>query len=411
MKIVWISNVPPFNINNNGKVFGGGWLQEQYAFLTNEINNLQILSFFPSNTFSHNCIKDKSFVTFKPVKLNDFLIKKATNYFKSKLIEFKPHLIHIHGTELPHCYAMSKAAKDLNIPYVVSLQGIVSEIYKHVLTGLDPEDMYKKSLRDIFFGSSTIGLRNLYKRLSILEHFTVDNCEIVIGRTDWDKAWVIFNFKNKNYCICNEPLRKEFLNARKWDIKYCKRNQIFLSQSSTSIKGLHILLHAIKLLIPFFPDIKLIIAGKNYKVNNIRNLFLRTAYEKTIISLIKRLNLENNINFIGPQNPNQMIDFLLESNVFVQPSVIENSPNSLMEAMFLNTPSVAANVGGIASLYIKYNNISLYQSDSSLMLANELKIMLDKENFEKSNFLHNNSEAGSTLLKVYNSIISKNKHA
>ena len=44
-----------------------------------------------------------------------------------------------------------------------------------------------------------------------------------------------------------------------------------------------------------------------------------------------------------------MIDNLLQSNIFVQPSVIGNSPNSLMEAVFLNVPSVAANVGGVSS--------------------------------------------------------------
>ena len=40
----------------------------------------------------------------------------------------------------------------------------------------------------------------------------------------------------------------------------------------------------------------------------------------------------------------------LEANVFVLPSTIENSPNSMGEAMLLGVPCVAADVGGVSTL-------------------------------------------------------------
>ena len=407
MKIAWISNAQPYNFDESEKNFNGGWLEEQYASLIKLNSNVEIFCFFPgvkiksTNHISHNFIK------FKRVRNNFFSINKAKSFFKFNLTQFKPDLIHIHGTELPHCYAMSLAATELNIPYVVSLQGIVSEIYKHVLTGMEPDEMFKKSLRDIFFGSSTIGLRRLYKKLSILEKKVVLNSNIVIGRTNWDKAWVTFNFKNKNYKNCNEPIRKEFLYSQKWELKNCKKYQIFLSQSSTSIKGLHILLYAIKYVISYYPNISLIIAGKDYKKNTLKNILLRTSYENTILKIIKNLKLQEHIKFLGPQNVNQMIDNLLQSNIFVQPSVIENSPNSLMEAVFLNVPSVAANVGGVSFLYSKFENVFLYQSDSALMLANELKNIFEKQSFLVNNYNTNNEYVGVNLMDIYININNK----
>jgi glycosyltransferase involved in cell wall biosynthesis len=410
MKIVWISNAQPFSLPNSVKTSSGGWLQEQYSSLCSSNYEIDILAFFPDKQNKCFLNRQNNFITFKPVKNNILSIYLAKSFFKSKLNVFKPDLIHIHGTELPHCYSMSLAAKELNIPYVVSLQGIVSEIYKHVLTGIEPNEIFKKSLRDIIFGSSTIGLRKLYRKLSILEKKIVLNSKIVIGRTNWDKAWITFNFKNKIYKVCHEPIRKEFLIDQKWDYKNCKKYHIFLSQSNTSIKGLHILLHSIKYLINYYPDTKLIIAGKDYKKNTLRNLLFRTSYENTILKIIKKNKLENHIKFLGPQNVYQMIDNLLLTNCFVQPSVIENSPNSLMEAVYLNVPSVAANVGGVSFLYSEFNNVYLYQSDSALMLANEIMNVFEKKLFKPNNFQVNNEHVGSNLLDIYNAIKYKNNY-
>ena len=105
-----------------------------------------------------------------------------------------------------------------------------------------------------------------------------------------------------------------------------------------------------------------------------------------------------------------MIEHLLNSHVFVQPSVIENSPNSLMEAVFLDIPSVAADVGGISSLYKTYENVNLYQSDSSLMLAYNIKYFFDKNIFNSNYFTQSNHDLGCNLINIYNEVISESKN-
>ena len=46
-----------------------------------------------------------------------------------------------------------------------------------------------------------------------------------------------------------------------------------------------------------------------------------------------------------------MKDRFLKSHMYLCPSAIENSPNSLGEAMLLGVPCVAADVGGISSIF------------------------------------------------------------
>ena len=58
----------------------------------------------------------------------------------------------------------------------------------------------------------------------------------------------------------------------------------------------------------------------------------------------------------------------LDANVFVLPSTIENSPNSLGEAMLLGVPCVASHVGGVANMLGPEEGF-LYQSTAPYMLA------------------------------------------
>lgn len=63
-----------------------------------------------------------------------------------------------------------------------------------------------------------------------------------------------------------------------------------------------------------------------------------------------------------------MVKRYLLSNVFICPSTIENSPNSLCEAQLLGVPHIASYVGGTADL-MKGNEECLYRFEETEMLA------------------------------------------
>ena len=76
-----------------------------------------------------------------------------------------------------------------------------------------------------------------------------------------------------------------------------------------------------------------------------------SAYGRYLRKLLKEGHLENKVHFLGRLSAQQMKEQYLKSHLFVCPSSIENSPNSLGEAMLLGMPCVSAEVGGIASIF------------------------------------------------------------
>ena len=62
----------------------------------------------------------------------------------------------------------------------------------------------------------------------------------------------------------------------------------------------------------------------------------------------------------------------LKSQVFVLPSSIENSPNSLGEAMLLGAPCIASDVGGVRCLMTHGVEGLIYPADDPHLLAYDI---------------------------------------
>ena len=115
-----------------------------------------------------------------------------------------------------------------------------------------------------------------------------------------------------------------------------------------------------------YPDIKVYVSGYD---NALKSGVLKTAYGSYIQHLIKKYKLSSNIDYVGILNAEEMKKRFLKSEIFVSPSVIENSPNSVGEAMMLGMPVIAANVGGVSTMLQHNKEGHLYQADAPYLLA------------------------------------------
>lgn len=345
-------------------------------------------------------------------KGNQKINNEYIQLWKEVHADCQPNIVHIHGTEYSHGLAFIRAGLNTNI--VISIQGLTSVYERYYTTGISyTDDLKNWTLREflkggIYAGKRSFRCRGQYEREMIL---SVDS---VIGRTSWDRAHIWAINPNAKYYFCNETLRDEFYESDKWTYSNCSKHTIFLSQASYPIKGLHFLLYALPLILRHFPDTTVRIAGTDItSCRSLRDLTSYSSYGRYIKRLICKLGLSGVVTFIGNLNASEMKKEYLNSNVFVCPSTIENSPNSLGEAQILGVPCVASYVGGISDM-MQGNEINLYRLEEIEMLAMRIcEIFSNPVDINgmvgKAIIRHDRNINSATLLDIYNDIMIRNK--
>lgn len=418
-KILWLINIP---LPEASQLMGekpspfGGWLINASKDLANK-EGVELSIAFPSNKASKfNELKGEKikYYPFTPIKDRDKKIIENYESFTKLLDNLKPDLVHIYGTELAHTLSMVNVCKKENIKTVISIQGLVSVIEKHMFSNLPFKVIYGFTLRNLIRRDSVYGLKRAFCERGKNEIEALKNTNHIIGRTTWDKACTAQINPNAKYHFCNETLRDEFYK-HKWELDRCEKQSIFLSQGQYPIKGLHYVLEAFPIILRRFPDTKLYVSGKNIiKSDTLKDKLLMTYYGKYIKKMIMKLGLENNVIFTGPLDEKSMCERYLKSHVFVCPSSVENSPNSLGEAMILGVPCVASDVGGVSDMMRHSEEGFVYQSDAPYMLAHyvceifdnkDLALKLSRVAREHALKTHDRQENSRRLLEIYKNII------
>lgn len=344
--------------------------------------------------------------------------KNGLRYHWLKLIEdFIPELVHIHGTEFDFGMTLMKTCP--NIKYVVSIQGLVSVCYRYYLAGISTWDVIRNiTFRDVIRRDTLFQARNKFYKRGLVEIDYLRFSMAAIGRTDWDRANSLAINPKIPYYFCNESLRDEFYTGERWSLKTCRIHSIFVSQAAYPIKGLHQVLKAVSILKNKYNNIVVNVAGENILRNkSIIDKIRRSGYAKYIIGLIESLGVENNVNFLGPLSAKEMKDQYLKSHVFVCPSIVENSPNSLGEAQILGVPCVSSYCGGIPSMVTPEKSALLYSFGDYELLALKIESLFESNvlaeelsncSIYESSKRHDRISNQSTLSNIYRSLIAKN---
>lgn len=307
------------------------------------------------------------------------LTNRLANRYLEAIIDFKPDIIHVHGIEKN--FGLIKKYVNPQIPVVCSIQGIINSYYPYLHDSICGFPISKyKSIKNLFGFGGFDSLNKYWSNYMPIEQEIININKYFIGRTSWDKAQLKALNPQANYFQGEELLREVFYKTN-WNIETCNKHQVFISSSAYSIKGFHVALKAVAILKSKYPDIQLItpLSAINLKTSFWFDYLFADDYGRYLKSEILKLGLKNNIRMLKRLSAEQMAESFAQANVFVLPSYIENSPNSLGEAMMIGTPTVVAPVGGVVSMLKDEESTLMFQSGDSEHLANQIDRIFSNE--------------------------------
>ena len=250
-----------------------------------------------------------------------------------------PDVVHIHGTE--RFFGLMAARKLISTPCVISLQGLLGPYVPAFFGALSPKEVWRSNrLIELATRSGLLWQYEGYLRGARQEREILAGAKSFMGRTDWDRAHVRSANATANYYHVGEMLRPAFREHR-WDVSECERYTVIFTNAGEPRRGTEVLRRAMLTVRREFPNAKLRLAG---------SVGARRGYERFLRRMIAEIGLAEAVEFLGYLDGSAMARELCRAHVFAIPSYIENSPNSLCEAMQVGLPAVATYAGGIPSL-------------------------------------------------------------
>lgn len=356
MRVLWVCNIMlPVIAEQLGLSYSNkeGWLTGLSERLLDEKTDEIVLGVcFPWQTPIEGKLQNRELYYYgfcEDVVHEERYDENLENSMKRIIDLFCPDIIHCFGTEYGHTYAAVKAFGKPEHT-LVGLQGICSSCAEHYLDGIPAGIARHLTFRDLVRRDNLRMQQKKMEKRGERENKILQMTGNVTGRTHYDRTAAENENPGVHYYFMNETMRSNFYGPV-WDRKACRRHSIFMSQGNYPVKGLHYMLRALPALKEKYPDVHLYVAGDRIvKEKLLQRLIKQSSYGKYIHDLIKAGKLEDTVTFLGPLNAEQMCGQYLKCHVFASVSTIENSPNSVGEAMLLGVPVVSSLVGGVPDM-------------------------------------------------------------
>ncbi|MCP5063413.1 MAG: glycosyltransferase family 4 protein [Ignavibacteriae bacterium] len=293
--------------------------------------------------------------------------KNIKNYIKV-VEDFKPDIIHIWGTE--NDYGL--LTKYINIPIVIHIQGVLT-VYAHkwFSGNIGKFDIIKATtISGIIKRKIPLSSYYFFKRNANREKEIYKSCKFFMGRTEWDRRIVNVLSKDAHYFHCDEVLREQFY-VNQWQPIDKDVKVIFTTIRGNIYKGFETILETSKILVDKI--------GNNF-IWKIAGIEKNDTYVK-LFQKVTGLNLNKlPIKLLGQIDVDQVIKEILNADLFVHPSHIDNSPNSVCEAMILGAPVIATYAGGTGSLLENGKEGILIQDGDPWSLAGAILELFENPN-------------------------------
>ncbi len=416
IRVLWLCNLMPSFVGDAiGKPATNkeGWIAGMYCEVKNH-NDITLAIAYPDREVYSGSTGDYFYYAFRedgnrPEDYESELKKGINDICES----FKPDVIHCFGTEYAHTRALLENEKYAG-KALIHLQGIMEVCFEKYYTDLPEKVIKHNTFRDII---KKDGIRQQKEKFGIRakhEAVTISNAKNICGRTEFDREYTKKKNPSAVYYRLNETLRDTFYEGDCWTPQKSTRHRIFVSQGNYPLKGLHTVLEAVGMLKDKYPDISLYVAGDDIvRDNSLKNKIREPEYGRYLKKLIKKYGLEDIVYFLGQKNASEMKEQMMQCNVFVLPSFVENSPNSLGEAMMLGVPSVCTDTCGIPSLADDKTEVLMYEPGDAAGLCkritdifedDSLCMSLSEKAVKRANETHDRLQNYKDALKIYRQI-------
>ncbi|MBR5597803.1 MAG: glycosyltransferase family 4 protein [Lachnospiraceae bacterium] len=426
MRILWICNIMPPMI---GQYLGKecsvkeGWISGILTRLAKDHEEITLGICYPVEEALEEEKKEIKLENNKNITCYGFVedMVHPENYggealehrFKVIMDDFKPEVLHVFGTEYGHALAAAKAMNNSS-HILIGLQGVISECAKEYMADLPNKIQAKISFRDWLKKDSMKEQQEKFFLRGEREKEVLKLCGHITGRTEFDKKAAEQMNPQATYHTMNETMRGEFYTGQ-WDKEKCTKHSIFFSQADYPLKGFHYLLQALGEIREKYPDVTVKVAGNSLvSYQTMKDKIKISAYGKYLRKLIKELKMGDKITFLGKLSAGEMKQQYLDCHTFVCASSLENSPNSVGEAMLLGTPVVASYTGGIPSMVTDGKEGLLFEKGNVTALAkaimktwedSALVDEMSKNAGNRARQTHDADENYKTLIAIYKNIV------
>ena len=381
MKVLWLCNA---TFSDNSIKATGGWLQP-LAEMLQQKSEIQIINITRGNVnvttqSDHGNIIQYLIPNRKELKNNQYATKESCLEVKKIIDKINPDIVHIWGTE--NIWASIYQQGYITCKTIIDIQGLLFACADYFYGGLtNSEIMQSIHLKEILMPWRCLfWKKHIFSKRGNIELQCLKQFENIAFQSNWVYHQIKSINKKASYFNSKIILRNSFYTATQWEYKLPSSPIIFSSASAAvSYKGIHVLIKAIGSLKQKYPNIQLRLAG-NIKVGN----KLLDGYSIFLKKLIKKLNLEKNVIYLGSINEDQIISELKNCNVCVVPSFIETYCLAFAESMIVGTPTVVSYAGAMPELADNEIEAIFYNSiDYRDCAAKIERLINDKELAEK----------------------------
>jgi glycosyltransferase involved in cell wall biosynthesis len=318
--------------------------------------------------------------------------------------QFKPDIIHVHGTEFPFGLILREVKK---IPVVVSIQGNLTVYREKYFAGISLPGLWRGWRTGYpFYGADY----KIWRRRMEIEQEILRRTRFVFGRTDWDRRVARALAPDAEYFHVDEVIRSRFYGLV-WAVRDGARGAapVFFTTSSPSIyKGFETIIDTARVLVGNGFVFEWVVAGLK-ESDPLVTLVCKRRNVKDLVAL--------NIRLLGTLGEWAVAEMLMGCDAYIQVSHIENSPNSVCEAMLAGVPVIASFAGGTGSLLKDGVHGVLVQDGDPYVLAGAVREALEQpekhaamaaEGRKLAQRRHDPAVIVTTMLERYREIIQKN---